>query len=282
MSVAIDLAPLQAWIGKTETVQDFLTQSLIDRFRATLEPHLWSGTAPLGLHWCLALGAIPIGELSSDGHAKKGGFLPPVPLPSRMWAGGEVVYHHDLIPNASVTRISTVSDIVAKQGKSGTLVFVTVHSEFYSDGLLCISDRQDLVFRDHSVPGKPVARKLVPPPINATRTKRDTITPDPVLLFRYSALTFNSHRIHYDADYAKNTEGYADLVVHGPLQATLLLNAAAKISGKSPYRFSYRGVAPITVGSAIEIHHTKEDNTNTIWCQASDGTRSFTATFSDA
>lgn len=279
MSEAIDLTPLQDWIGKTETVQDYLTQSLIDRFHATLGPHLWDCAVPLGLHWCLTLPTVPTIELSADGHAKKGGFLPPVPLPSRMWAGGEVVHHHALTPNAPVTRISTVCDIVAKQGKSGALVFVTVHSEYHSNDLLCISDRQDLVFRGHSVLGKPVA----PNPVHKTaRTMRDTITPDPVLLFRYSALTFNSHRIHFDADYAKNTEGYADLVVHGPLQATLLLNAAAKIADKSPHRFSYRGVAPITVGSAIEIHHTKEDSTNTIWCQAPDGRRSFSATFSDA
>lgn len=274
MSDAIDLTPLRAWIGKTETVQDYLTQSLIDRFRATLDPHLWSGAVPLGLHWCLTLPTVPTGELSTDGHAKKGGFLPPVPLPSRMWAGGEVVHHHELTPNAPVTRISTVSDIVAKQGKSGALVFVTVNSEYHSGDKLCISDRQDLVFRGHSTLAKSTTPKATP---DTTGTLRDTISPDPVLLFRYSALTFNSHRIHYDAEYAQNDEGYAGLVVHGPLQATLLLNMSAKIAGKPPHRFSYRGVTPVTVGSAVEIHHAKEGNT--VWCQTKNGPRSFIAEF---
>lgn len=268
----IDLTPLQAWIGKTETVQDYLTQSLIDRFRATLGPHLSSGAVPLGLHWCLTLPTTPTTELSADGHAEKGGFLPPVPLPSRMWAGGEVVHHRELIPNAPVTRTSTVSEIVAKQGKSGALVFVTVNSEYHSDDKLCISDRQDLVFRGHSTLAKSATSKAVP---DTTSTLRDTVIPDPVLLFRYSALTFNSHRIHYDAEYAQNSEGYADLVVHGPLQATLLLNMAAKVAGKSPQRFSYRGVAPVTLGTAVEIHH----DGNKVWCQNTAGTKSFVADY---
>ncbi len=270
----IDLTPLKAWIGKTETVQDYLTQSLIDRFHATLGPYLWSGAVPLGLHWCLTLPSVPTDELSADGHAKKGGFLPPVPLPSRMWAGGEVVHHHTLTPNAPVTRVSTVSDIVAKQGKSGALVFVTVDSEFYSDDKLCIFDRQHLVFRGHSTLAKPAPPKGTP---DTTSTLRDTISPDPVLLFRYSALTFNTHRIHYDAEYAQNSEGYSGLVVHGPLQATWLLNRVAKISGKPPKRFSFRGLAPVTLGAAVEIHHEEHK----VWCQNPAGIKSFVADYGD-
>ena len=274
MSDTIDLIPLQAWIGKTETVQDYLTQSLIDRFRATLDPYLWTCDVPLGLHWCLALATLPTNDLSEDGHTKKGGFLPPVPLPSRMWAGGEVVHHHDLIVNTPVTRISTVTDIAAKQGKSGNLVFVTVESEFYSGDKLCIIDRQTIVFRGLSILGKPARPKASQ---TGTGSLEYCLTPNPVLLFRYSALTFNSHRIHYDGDYAQNSEGYADLVIHGPLQATLLLNQAANSGGLAPKRFSFRGVAPVMLGNSIEIHQ-KDD---AVWCQNADGFKSFVARFSD-
>ncbi len=279
MTNLLDIEPLKKWIGKTETAQDYLTDSLIDRFRATLYPFLWSGEeTPLGLHWCLAMATTPAAELSKDGHAKKGGFLPPVPLPSRMWAGGELVHHQSFTPNAPVTRISTSSDIVAKKGKSGDLVFVTVGSEYYSNDNLCISERQDLVFRNRSTLNKP-ATATTPP--NAPETRHDTLTPDPVLLFRYSALTFNSHRIHYDLDYVRNEEGYAGLVVHGPLQATLLLNLAAKISGKPPRRFTFRGLLPVTHGTPIELHHGSEKTDGTVWCQTTDGTKTFTATYSD-
>lgn len=273
MNETINLTPLKAWIGKTETVQDYLTESLIDRFRATLDPHLWACDVPLGLHWCLALPTVPTNDLSEDGHTKKGGFLPPVPLPSLMWAGGELVHHHSLIVNTPVTRVSKVFDIVAKQGKSGNLVFITVESEFYSGNKLCITDRQNLVFRGLSTLGKPV-----PPKASETGTGslEYSIIPNPVLLFRYSALTFNSHRIHYDGDYAQNSEGYAGLVMHGPLQATLLLNQAAKSEDMTPKRFSFRGVAPVTLGNSIEIH--RKDGA--VWCQNADGIKSFVAKFS--
>lgn len=139
----------------------------------------------------------------------------------------------------SVIRISKVSDVVAKNGKSGPLLFVTIDQEFFSQDRLCISERQDFVFRDFPKTGKPITSK----PASLTDTVRGTLmgklTPDPILLFRYSALTFNSHRIHYDQGYARNTEGYPGLVVHGPLQATLLLNLAAKPSANHPAAFLF-------------------------------------------
>jgi len=270
----LDTEPLKDWIGRSETVRDHLTGSLIDRYRATLDPYLWSDVpVPLGLHWCLGLAATPMGELSEDGHTKRGAFLPPVPLPSRMWAGGEVVHHHALALNAPVTRTSTISDITAKQGKSGDLVFVTVSSEFHSGDKLCISERQDIVFRELSTLGAASAK----PAAQNAGTRHDTLVPDPVMLFRFSALTFNSHRIHYDQQYARDVEGYPDLVVHGPLQATVLLNLAAKIAGRSPHRFAFRGVAPVTLGAAIEIRHDQDS----VWCQNADGIKSFVAHYSD-
>lgn len=280
MQTTFDITALKPWIGKTETAQEVLTDALVDRFQSTLGPHLWQNDGtPLGLHWCLAPPSTPTAELSADGHAKKGSFLPPVPLPSRMWAGGEVVHHHNLVPNTLVKRVSTIADITAKKGKSGDLVFVTVASEYYSDDRHCISETQSLVFRGQSTLAKPTAPVSARP---ASGTLRDTLTPDPVLLFRYSALTFNSHRIHYDLDYAKNDEGYAGLVVHGPMQATLLLNLAAKVAGKPPRRFSFRGVAPVTHGIPLEMHHDNGDANGTVWCQTADGTKTFVADYSDA
>jgi 3-methylfumaryl-CoA hydratase len=268
---------LKAWVGKSETVTDYLTQSLIDRFRATLGPSLWSGGGvPLGLHWCLALPAAPTADLSEDGHAKKGDFLPPVPLPSRMWAGGEVIHHHGLTPNAPVTRVSTITDIVAKQGKSGDLVFVTIGSKFYSGDQLCITEEQNLVFRGLSSLGKSAMPEYTPP---VADTLQDTMTPDPVLLFRYSALTFNAHRIHYDRDYAQNSEGYPDLIVHGPLQATLLLNQVARSLGAVPRRITYLGLAPLFCGTPIGLHVTGENGTGESWCSNADGIRTMSARF---
>lgn len=277
----LDTESLKAWVGKSETVTDYLTQSLIDRFRATLGPLLWSGEdAPLGLHWCLALSAAPLADLSEDGHAKKGDFLPPVPLPSRMWAGGEVIHHHGLTPNAPVTRVSTITDIVAKQGKSGDLVFVTIGSKFYSGDQpgdqLCITEEQNLVFRGLSGLGKPTAPEHTPP---VDGTLRGTVTPDPVLLFRYSALTFNAHRIHYDQVYAQNSEGYPGLIVHGPLQATLLLNQVARSLGAVPRRITYRGLAPLFCGTPVGLHVTGENGAGESWCSNENGIRTMSARF---
>lgn len=181
----------------------------------------------------------------------------------------------------SVIRISKVSDVVAKNGKSGPLFFVTIDQEFFSQDRLCISERQDFVFRDFLKTGKPITSK----PASLTDTVRGTLmgklTPDPILLFRYSALTFNSHRIHYDQGYACNTEGYPGIVVHGPLQATWLLNLAAKIVGKPPRRFSFRGLAPVTAGSSISLFHAGDKNSGKVWCEAENGVRSFVAQYSD-
>ena len=222
----IDLDALAPWLGRTETKEDVLTHGLIDKFRATFGPHLWGGAGdvPLGVHWCIALDTVPAAALSDHGHAARGGFLPPVPLPARMWAGGDVTHFAPLTIGEAVTRRSVIGDITAKQGRSGTLVFVTVEHEYSSGGRLCIREKQSIVYREISVP-RPV--KNAPDAVDPT-TLRSSLAPDPVLLFRYSALTFNAHRIHYDHVYATETEAYSGLVVHGPLQATLLLNLAAE------------------------------------------------------
>ena len=273
----IDLDAPAPWLGRTETKKDVLTQGLIDKFHATLCPHLWDGAGdvPLGIHWCIALDTVPAAALSDDGHAARGGFLPPVPLPARMWAGGDVTHLTPLKIGEAVTRRSVIGDITAKQGRSGTLVFVTVEHEYSSGGRLCIREKQSIVYREISAP-RPVKNA---PDASDPTTLRSSLAPDPVLLFRYSALTFNAHRIHYDHVYATETEAYSGLVVHGPLQATLLLNLAAEALKPSPHRFSFRGLAPLTLPCELQLHREEAETSGTVWCQDQNGLRSFTAEY---
>jgi 3-methylfumaryl-CoA hydratase len=273
----IDLDALAPWLGRTETSEDVLTQGLIDKFRATFGPHLWGGAGdvPLGIHWCIALDTVPAAALSEDGHAARGGFLPPVPLPARMWAGGDVTHIAPLTIGETFTRRSSIGDITAKQGRSGALVFVTIEHEYFSGNRLCIREQQSIVFRKITAP-RPVKSA---PGAGDPATLRSSLTPDPVLLFRYSALTFNAHRIHYDHVYATEAEAYSGLVVHGPLQATLLLNLAANALKTSPHRFSFRGLAPLTLPCDLQLHNEGTGASGTVWCQDQKGLRSFSAEY---
>ncbi len=273
-----DIDSLKPWLGRTETREDVLTPALIDKFRATFGPHLWDGAddVPLGIHWCLTLDAVPNASLSQDGHAARGGFLPPVPLPARMWAGGDVTHIAPLSIGETIPRRSTIADIAAKQGRSGALVFVTIEHEYSSGSRLCIREQQSIVYRDITRP-QPAKRTRVEPDPS---TLKSTLTPDPVLLFRYSALTFNAHRIHYDHIYATETEAYPGLVVHGPLQATLLLNLAASALQDSPRRFAFRGLAPLTLPCELQLHNEGTGGSGAVWCQDQTGMRSFSADYS--
>lgn len=273
----IDLDALAPWLGRTETSEDVLTQGLIDKFRATFGPHLWGGAGdvPLGIHWCIALDTVPAAALSEDGHAARGGILPPVPLPARMWAGGDVTHIAPLTIGETFTRRSSIGDITAKQGRSGALVFVTIEHEYFSGNRLCIREQQSIVFRKITAP-RPVKSA---PGAGDPATLRSSLTPDPVLLFRYSALTFNAHRIHYDHVYATEAEAYSGLVVHGPLQATLLLNLAADALKTSPHRFSFRGLAPLTLPCELQLHNEGTETSGTVWCQDQNGLRSFSAEY---
>ncbi|MBO9422549.1 MaoC family dehydratase N-terminal domain-containing protein [Labrenzia sp. R4_2] len=274
-----DLGTLKPWLGRTDTKDDILTPGLIERFRATLGTHLSdrADAAPLGIHWCLALEAVPSDALAVDGHTKKGAFLPPVPLPSRMWAGGDVTHVAPLTVGETVTRHSVVEDIAAKQGRSGELVFVTVRHEYSCRGRVCISERQDIVYKDVTPPRTAPAHAA--PDETEPNTLKSVVTPDPTLLFRYSALTFNAHRIHYDHVYTTRTEAYPGLVVHGPLQATLLLNIAAEALGHTPGRFSFRGAAPVTLPCRLHLHCRDDGSEGAVWCQDQTGLRSFIANY---
>lgn len=247
MSVGDDEA-----VGRREEDEDRLTSQLVARFRATVGPHLAPAEVPLGLHWCLAPHAAPMHELGPDGHAARGGFLPALPeLPRRMWAGGEVEHLAPLGVDTVVRRRSRIAGVQRKTGRSGPLAFAAVEHEYIQPGGVAIRERQDLVFRQASSGLVAPAEAPIEPP-SAADLQWDIAT-TPVLLFRYSALTFNGHRIHYDAPYASGVEGYAGLVVHGPLQATWMLNAAALVLGRTPRRFAYRGLAVLICGATARV-----------------------------
>ncbi len=244
-----------AWIGRTREGRDLVTPRLMAEFRATLAPHLApvaAGEAWPALHWILAPETPAADTLGPDGHAAKGGFLPPVPLPRRMWAGGEIETLAPLREGDAVTRIETVRDVSFKEGRTGRLCFVTVEHEVTTPRGLAILERQDIVYREAA--GTQTGGTAQPERDDPTGYDEVWSVPaTPVLLFRYSAMTFNGHRFHYDRPYATQIEGYADLVVHGPMQATLLLNLATAQLGRVPARFRYRGVTPMTANQTFSV-----------------------------
>lgn len=243
------------WIGRTREGRDLVTPRLLAAFRATFTPHLApvaAGQAWPALHWCLAPDTPPADALGPDGHAAKGGFLPPVPLPRRMWAGGEIETLAPLREGDAVTRVETVRDIAFKEGRTGRLCFVTVDHVVNGPSGPAIRERQDIVYREAAgaKTGTGAEAERGNP---AEYTECWTLPATPTLLFRYSAMTFNGHRFHYDQPYATKVEGYADLVVHGPIQATLLINLATIMLRRVPARFRYRGVSPMTANQEFRI-----------------------------
>ncbi|MFC5561654.1 FAS1-like dehydratase domain-containing protein [Methylobacterium aerolatum] len=224
-------------------------------FRATFAPHLApvaAGEAWPALHWCLAPETPAADALGPDGHAAKGGFLPPVPLPRRMWAGGEVEFLAPLREGDAVTRVETLRDVAFKEGRSGRLCFVTVDHVIAGPSGPAIRERQDIVYREAA--GAQTGTAAAPERDDPSAYGQVwTVPATPTLLFRYSAMTFNGHRFHYDHPYATGVEGYADLVVHGPVQATLLVNLAATQLGRTPSRFTHRGQSPMTANQTFSV-----------------------------
>jgi 3-methylfumaryl-CoA hydratase len=272
--MSLDVAHLKEWIGRSMVAEDVATPRLVAEYRATLDPHLAPvppQAAPLAFHWCLAPAIAPMAELGPDGHPARGGFLPPVPLPRRMWAGGEIEIDAGIEIGATVTRRSTIADVSVKEGRSGTLCFVTVRHDYATATGVAITERQDIVYRDAEPPSAapaPAPAPAAPRPAELTWQ----VEGSPVLLFRYSALTFNGHRIHYDQPYVTGVEGYRGLLVHGPLQASLLLNLAAVWGGRAPTRFRYRGLSPLTAGATFSVAGTPQpDGGVTVWTQSADG-----------
>ncbi|MFN3846115.1 MAG: MaoC family dehydratase N-terminal domain-containing protein [Paracoccaceae bacterium] len=245
------------WIGRSTVRQDTVSDRLIAQCRATLSGHLTSASVPLGLFWALApdaLGpdAMTPDQLGRDGHARPGILLPHMSLPRRMWAGGDITFHGDLSPGDTVTKTSRIESIVPKHGSTGDLIFIAMRHDYDVSGRTVIRERQDLVYCADPVPGQALPAVRTPPDLGPALASR-ALTCDAVLLFRFSALTFNGHRIHYDADYARQVEGYAGLVAHGPLQAMVMLNLAASVLGRTPPHFAYRGLSPLIAGEAAMV-----------------------------
>lgn len=244
--------PFADWIGRRSESEDVVTERLDASFRAIFAPHLApvpDGAAPLGVHWCLSPAIASMDALGRDGHPALSHDLPPVPQPRRMWAGGTVETRDHLRVGDRVRRITIIADVVRKQGRTGELWFVAVDHDYLTDRGLAVRERHDIVYLgDHpSAPRQPVSAPVPTAPAGWT------VDTSPTLLFRYSAITFNGHRIHYDLPYATGVEGYAGLVVHGPIQATLLLNFAAAQAGHPPARFVYRGIAPAIAGTPLTV-----------------------------
>lgn len=241
----------QSWIGRSVTRQDVVSERLIAEFRATLKGCLFEdcGVAP-GFHFGLAPAIPQPSELGPDGAEAKGLFLPPIPYPRRMWAGGQIETFGSFSPGQRIVRTSTISSIDHREGKAGAFYLVSITHDISAEGRLAVRERQDLVFREggRSSAGQPSA-----PVTDSTAWRVDATA---VLLFRFSAFSFNGHRIHYDLDFAQREEGYAGLLVHGPLQAALLLNKTAAALGRVPQKFSYRCVAPLTSGQTFQVEST--------------------------
>ena len=251
----IDMEHLRTWIGRVEDEQDTITPRLDAEFRVTLQAYLaplGPKDAPRSIHWCVAPPMAPTQDLGEDGHpAKSGSFMPPILLPRRMWAGGETQFHGELQIGDTVRRRSRIEDIALKEGGSGRLCFVTLRHEYSTQRGIALTERQDIVYREAAS----ALQASVPAPAKPSNAPQAdglvwTVETSPALLFRYSAVTFNGHRIHYDYPYVTGVEHYRGLVVHGPLQASLLINYAAIREGRTPKTVSYRGMAPLFSGTA--------------------------------
>jgi 3-methylfumaryl-CoA hydratase len=273
MTEAIDLDHLRQWIGRTSEAADTVTAQLVRGLRATLfmdigEPKR-GDAAPFTTHWCLGQPVFPAAELGPDGHPARGGFLPPVPLPRRMWAGGELEFFEPLRVGDEVTRTSRIADVTMKSGSTGALCFVSVDHLITTPRGTALRERQDIVYRDVSPAPSAPAKPPAPPP---AAQHRESHMADSVLLFRYSALTFNGHRIHYDRDYVTKVEGYPGLIFHGPMQAALQVEFAAKLhGGAAPTKFSYRGVQPLFEGSQFSVNANRTDAGMELWTANSAG-----------
>jgi 3-methylfumaryl-CoA hydratase len=271
----IDLDNLRTWIGKTRVDEDFIAarhaRLLADTLDYPVPERICDGQRlPPLWHWCYFLEGAPTRELGTDGHPARGGFMPPVPLTNRMWAGGRVSFSAPVLIGSSIRKVSRILDVTHKQGRSGDLVFVTVLHELKSlQGDLLISEEQDLVYKAATPPGQ----SNTPPSVTPSAQFSTTYTPTSAMLFRYSALTFNGHRIHYDADYCREQEGYRNLVIHGPLNATMLAGYAEQISSGSRLRsFRYRGLSPAILGNSITLHASSQDERIALVATLDDGT----------
>ena len=266
--MTVDITHLRGWIGRQEVLKDDISAFPAAALAATLdrddaEPQPGDALPPLW-HWLYFLPRARQSQLGPDGHPQRGGFLPPVDLPRRMWAGGRLTFPGSLRVGDAVTRSSTVADVSMKQGRSGPLVFVLVRHEVAGPGGVAVTEEHDIVYRGAPGPGEtPPAQRPAP---EGAGWRRDIVADD-VLLFRYSALTFNSHRIHYDRRYATEQEGYPGLVVHGPLLADLVRrNTARRLAA-----FRFRALSPVFDTARFAVCGRAEGDGTALWVRRADG-----------
>jgi 3-methylfumaryl-CoA hydratase len=265
---------LSDWIGRSQTLHDSITAAPVRGLDATLD-HPATDVAP-GMplhplwHWLYFLPQHRQSEIGPDGHAKRGGFLPPVPLPRRMWAGSQFEFRSPVRVGDAVERTSTIADVTSKEGRTGKLVFVKVRHELRCNGAAepAIVEFHDIVYRDAKKPGDV---DPLPTPAAQGVWQRE-IVPDDVLLFRYSALTFNGHRIHYDRQYVTQVEGYPGLVVHGPLIATLLMDLVRRHAPDAQVAsFRFKAVRPTFDLNPFKVNGQRDGNNVKLWAQDHEG-----------
>jgi 3-methylfumaryl-CoA hydratase len=269
----------EAWIGRETRASDRLDEGLAARWLATFDlPRPHPAIMPQGVHFALCTPQAPTTTLGEDGHPARDdradSFLPPFPMPRRMWASSKIAFHAPIAVGAVIERVSRVASVSEKSGGSGRLAFVDVEHQTRANGTLAVIETQTLVYRDAAAPDAP----LSPPPPGegqfdpAGWDAHRSLTPDARLLFRYSALTFNTHRIHYDAPYAQGVERYRGLVVHGPLTASLLLQLAAAELGENRLRsFAFRGLSPAIAGEPLHLVMRKSEEGYDLAAFAADG-----------
>ena len=274
----VDIDQLRPWIGRRSISADSLTPAPLLAFSALLddEPSVPAPGDPLppGAHWLYFLEPARQSELGPDGHPKRGGFLPPVPLPRRMWAGGRLEFARPLRIGEAVTRTSEIRDVTLKEGRTGAMIFVVVRHEVAGTDGVALVEEHDIVYREAPQPG---AALPPPKPAPSFGLWRRTVRPDSVLLFRYSALTMNGHRIHYDHPYAVGTEGYRGLLVHGPLIATLLMDLCRREGGRALTHFEFRGLSPLIAGEPFTLSGTPKDDGAELWAAGPDGALAMSA-----
>lgn len=283
---AAALTKLQSWQARSETMSDIITAAPLRALSATLDrddPAPEDGSAvPALWHWLYFLPHARQSEIGPDGHARRGGFLPPVPLPRRMWAGGRLRWEagNPLRVGQQVQRVSTIRSVQHKSGRSGELLFVLVEHCFSNQDGLALTEEHDIVYRAAARPGDPVPPPQQPPLAGQAAWSR-SIVPDDVLLFRYSALTFNGHRIHYDRRYVTQVEGYPGLIVHGPLIATLLLDLLRRqVQGARVVAFDFKALRPTFDLHPFSVHGKPREDGRTIdlWAQDHEGLLTMHAT----
>tara|TARA_B100000959_G_scaffold50261_1_gene52076 strand:- start:110 stop:1060 length:951 start_codon:yes stop_codon:yes gene_type:complete len=261
-----NLDALKDWIGKTETIEDFISPTIIASMSATLDrddgaPE-FGDAIPASWHWLFFNKAIRRSQLGIDGHPARGEFLPPVPLPSRLWAGSKVEILKPLEVGNKITRLSTINDVTIKEGRTGTLVFVEIDHQVSGNNGTAVTELQTIVYRGTAAQqSETPANKPQPKPLPEGALWSETVTPDTVLLFRYSALTFIGHRIHYDREYTVNEEGYPALLVHGPLTATMLLDLARRNLPNSEITgFNVRANGPLFDNASFFLYGKLNDS----------------------